>query len=309
MISKVTLRFVRAIIQLAVAVLMALPARAEPMAGAASRLEARLVPGIGAVGGLLHPVNIMDGADERGSLLALGPALGLSPDEIARIRAVSGYVGCFLPSPSVGSGALFLDNRQIITAGHILFDPSGTPRSKCFFRNQAAEPVMVDLLTDPANTRFGGHPPKAGSNSDFAIVRLVEPVAGAEPFPVEPTVPVAAGDALIVVTAHPAGMAAEMDKSAPVVQGCRVRRAPISSSATSFFRTDCDATGSSSGGMHLARVNGRLAFRGVTITAGPWQDPKFHGAPYDEAAGSATTALGTDAAVLDAGRSLAADRF
>jgi len=61
--------------------------------------------------------------------------------------------------------------------------------------------------------------------------------------------------------------------------------------------------------MHLARVNGRLAFRGVTITAGPWQDPKFHGAPYDEAAGSATTALGTDAAVLDAGRSLAADRF
>ena len=80
-------------------------------------------------------MNIIDGADERDSILAIGPALGLTPAEIARIRHVSGHVGCFLPSPSVGTGALFLTNRQIITAGHILFDPSGSPRSKCFFQN------------------------------------------------------------------------------------------------------------------------------------------------------------------------------
>lgn len=302
-----SLRFARVLVQFAVAMLMICTVRAEPVAGAAATLYAPFIPDASQANALLHPVNIMDGADDRGSLLELGPGLGLSPDEIARIRNVLGYVGCFLPSPSVGTGALFLTDRQVITAGHILFDPSGTPRSKCFFRNQAAEPVMVDLLTDSAHARFGGNPPKAGSNTDFAILTLVEPIAGAEPFPVEAEVPVAAGDALIVVTAHPAGMAAEVDKSVPVVQGCRVRRSPISSAATSFFRTDCDATGSSSGGMHLARVNGRLVFRGITITAGPWQDPKFRGAPYDEAAGSATTALGTDAAVLQAGQSLAAD--
>ena len=238
------------------------------------------------------------------SLTKIGPALGLSPAEIARIRKVSGYVG-FLPSPSVGAGALFLSDRQIITAAHIFFEPSGARRSKCFFRNQDAEPVMIDLL--PEEARYGAKRPKPGSNSDYAIVRLVAPVPGAEPFPVEDEVPVAAGDTLIVVTAHPAGMDKELDKAVPVVQGCTVRRAPISAKATSFYRTDCDATGSSSGGMHLSRVDGRLVFRGITITTGPWRDEKLRGAPYDERAGSVTTALGADAAILAAGKSLAAE--
>ena len=253
----------------------------------------------------LHHVNIIDGADERDSLTEIGPSLGLSPAEIARIRKVSGYVGCFLPSPSVSAGALFLSDRQIITAAHIFFDPSGVRRSKCFFRNQDAEPVMIDLVPEAA--RYGAKRPKPGSNNDYAIVRLVAPVPGGEPFPVEEAVPVLAGDALIVVTAHPAGMEKSLDKAVPVVQGCMVRRAPISSRATSFYRTDCDATGSSSGGMHLSRVGGRLVFRGITITTGPWRDEKLRGAPYDEQAGSVTTALGADAAILAAGRSLAAE--
>lgn len=253
----------------------------------------------------VHRINIIDGADDRDSLLALGPTLGLSSAEIARIRKVSGFVGCFLPSPSVGSGALYLTDRQVLTAGHIFFDPSGEPRSKCFFRTQDATPVMIDIVTDGA--RFGATPPRPGSNNDYAIVRLVAPVPGAVPFPVAEHAPIAAGDALIVVTAHPAGMEREVDKGVPVVQGCTVRRVPISSEATSFFRTDCDATGSSSGGMHLSRVNGELVFRGITITTGPWRDERFRGAPYDERGGSVTTALGVDAAILRAGRELAAE--
>ena len=250
-------------------------------------------------------VNVIDGADERDSLLAIGAQLGLSSDEIARIRKVSGYVGCFLPNPSVGTGALYLTNQQILTAGHIFFEPSGERRSSCFFKNQDSVSVKIDLLVDDANAAFGGNPPRAGSNGDYAIVRLVEPLAGAEPFPVNPGVPVAAGDRLIVVTAHPVGMAREVDNSIPVVQPCTVRRAPVSSTATSFYRTDCDATGSSSGGMHLSRVGGELVFRGITITTGPWQDQAFWGAPYDEQGGSVTTALGTDAGILDAGTRLA----
>jgi len=251
----------------------------------------------------IHRANIIDGSDDRDSLLTLGPALGLSGGEIARIRKVSGFVGCFLPSPSVGSGALYLTDRQVLTAGHIFFDPSGERRSKCFFRNQDTTPVMIDIITDGA--RFGATPPRPGSNNDYAIVRLAAPVPGAAPFPVAEHAPIAAGDALIVVTAHPAGMEREVDKGVPVVQGCTVRRVPVSSEATSFFRTDCDATGSSSGGMHLSRVNGELVFRGITITTGPWRDERFRGAPYDERGGSVTTALGTDAAILRAGRELA----
>jgi hypothetical protein len=251
------------------------------------------------------PVNIIDGTDDRGSLVDLGPGLGLSAAEIARIRQVSGYVGCLSPSPSLGSGALYLTNGQILTAGHIFFERSGRMRSKCFFKNQDRAPVMIDLRLDGANARFGAVPPKPGSNNDYAVVRLASPISGAEPFPVEGKSTARSGDELIVVTAHPAGMAREVDRSVPVAQGCKIRRVPISSAATSFYRSDCDATGSSSGGMHLSRVDGSLVFRGITITTGPWREPRFHGAPYDERGGSVTTALGTDAAILSAGRELA----
>lgn len=254
-------------------------------------------------------INVIDGEDDRGSLLALGPRLGLSAGEIDRVRMVSGYVGCLSPSPSVGSGALFLDNRQILTAAHIFFEPSGKRRWKCFFKNQAADPVMIDLLVDDANARFGSKRPKPGSNNDYAVVRLVEPIEGAVPFPVLPERPVKAGDPLIVVTAHPADMAQDVDRGVPVVQGCVVKRKPVSSEKTSFYRSDCDASGASSGGMNLSRVDGGLAFRGINITTGPWRDPKFNGAPYNEKAGSVTTALGTDAAILAAGRALAGPGF
>jgi hypothetical protein len=276
---------------------------ADPIGAWAGRVADRTAE----FGAHVTPANIIDGADERDSLLVLGPELGLSAEEIARIRQVSGYVGCFLPTPSVGTGALYLNNRQILTAGHIFFDPSGERRSSCFFKNQDSVSIKIDLLVDAGNAAFGANPPRPGSNDDYAIVRLVEPLAGAEPFPVEESVPVQAGDRLIVVTAHPVGMAREVDNAIPVVQPCTVRRAPISTAATSFFRTDCDATGSSSGGMHLSRVNGRLVFRGITITTGPWRDPAFNGAPYDEQGGSVTTALGADAGILAAGRRLAGD--
>ena len=252
----------------------------------------------------IHRVNIIDGIDDRDSLMAIGPALGLSGDEIARIRMVSGFVGCFLPTPSVGTGALFLSNRQIITAAHIFFTPTGEWRSSCFFKNQAVDSAKIDIVADPERSAFGAVPPRAGSNDDFAIVTLAEPIPGAVPFPVEEDVRIKTGDRLIVITAHPAGMAKEVETGVPVAQGCSVRRVPISTEATNFYRTDCDATGSSSGGMHLARVGGALVFRGITITTGPWQDPRFEGAAYDERGGSVTTALATDAAVLAAGRRL-----
>jgi hypothetical protein len=258
---------------------------------------------------LVRPANVIDGTDDRDSLVALGPSLGLSPEEIDRIRTVSGYVGCLSPSPSLGSGALYLTDGQILTAGHIFFEPSGKRRTKCFFKNQAAASQKIDLLVDGDNARFGATPPKPGSNNDYAIVRLAARVAGGEPFPVDRETPVRTGDTLIVVTSHPAGMAREVDNSIPVVQACKIRRVPKSSAATNFYRSDCDATGSSSGGMHLSRVGGRLVFRGITITTGPWRDEKFFGAPYDEKAGSVTTALGTDAAILAAGKELAGGEF
>jgi hypothetical protein len=246
--------------------------------------------------------NIIDGRDGRDSILDIGPSLGLSAAEISRIRRVSGYVGCLSPSPSVGTGTLFLADGQVLSVAHIFFERTGAQRSRCFFRSQDPKSEKIDI--DLSGARFGSARPKAGSNADYAIVRLVAPAPEAEPFPVATEVPIKAGDKLIVVDARPVGLE-HVDRMVPVAQGCTVRRVPISTEATNFYRTDCDATGSSSGGVHLARVNGELVLRGITITTGPWRDDKLNGAPYDERAGSVTTALATDAAILEAGRSLA----
>lgn len=255
----------------------------------------------------LRTVNIIDGQDDRGSLLELGPSLGLSPSEIARIRRVSGYVGCLSNPPSMGTGMLFLSDRQVVTAAHILFEPSGRPRSKCFFRTQDPEPFHTELDLSSGAARFGAKVPKAGSAEDFAVVRLMEPVPRAVPFPVA-TTPARAGEALVVVTAHPAGMAREVDKGVPVVQGCTVRRvasAP-SQAAASQLRTDCDATGSSSGGLNMTRVGGQLMLRAITVATGPWRNKRLEGAPFDEKRGSQTIAIALDGPVLAAGRALAA---
>ena len=253
------------------------------------------------------PVNIIDGSDDRGSLLELGPGLGLSPAEIGRIRRVSGYVGCLSQPPSMGAGMLFLDDRQIVTAAHILFEPSGKPRRKCFFRTQHPEPFHTELDLSVAATRFGAKVPKAGSAEDFAVVRLLERVPGAVPFPVAMS-PARAGEALIVVTAHPAGMTRDVDKGVPVVQGCTVRRVLAAAAPTlpSQVRTDCDATGSSSGGMNMVRIGGQLMLRAITVSTGPWRNKRLVGAPYNEKAGSQTIALTLDGAVEAAGRALAA---
>jgi hypothetical protein len=246
--------------------------------------------------------NVIDGADDRGSILTLGATLGLSPAEIQRIRSVSGHVACVNPMLTIGSGALFLTSGQILTAAHILYD--GDQRElRCSFRLQTPGANWIELKLDPTDMRMGSAHPKPGSNDDWAVIRLSQPIAGARPFAPDAEKPIA-GDPLIVVSAHPVGLDA-VPLDVPVVQGCKVRRVPVSSAATSFYRTDCDASAGSSGAMQLHRgSDGALVFRGITISTGP-STAALAGAPYNERSGSVTTALGTDAAILAAGRELA----
>jgi hypothetical protein len=246
--------------------------------------------------------NVIDGRDDRGPLPALAAALGLSAGEVSRIRQVSGHVSCFGTRPATASGALFLANDLVLTAGHTFFE-NGSVATKCFFRPQTEGSEWIPLKTDAANARFGANPPKPGSNNDWAVVRLAQPVQGVTPFPPASARP-KIGDELIALAAL-AGDQPGGDPSVPIATPCKVRRVPVSSAATSFYRSDCDATGGASGGMHLTRIGGALVFRGITITTGPWRDPAFVGKPYDEKAGSVTTALGTDAAILAAARALA----
>jgi len=246
--------------------------------------------------------NVIDGNDGRGALTALAPSLGLSPAEVARIRSVSGHVACAGPMLTIGSGALFLTGGQVLTAAHVLY-ANGVREAHCSFRLQQPGTQWIELKMDAADMRMGAPQPKPGSNDDWAILALTQPITGADPFPPAP-IPPKAGDRLIALSAHPVGMdAVPLDE--PVAEGCAIRRVPVSTAATTFYRTDCDASAGSSGGMQLWRgADGALVFRGIVISTGP-DTPALAGAPYNEKLGSVTTALGTDAAILAAGRALA----
>ena len=248
------------------------------------------------------PVNVIDGHDERGALTVLAPSLGLSPDEVARIRSVSGHVACAGPMLTIGSGALFLIGGQVLTAAHVLY-ANGVREAHCSFRLQQPGTQWIELKMDAGSMRMGAAHPKPGSNDDWAILTLTQPIVGADPFPPDTNIP-SAGDRLVALSAHPVGMdAVPLDE--PVVEGCAVRRVPVSTAATTFYRTDCDASAGSSGGMQLYRgADGALVFRGIVISTGP-DTPALRGAPYNEKLGSVTTALGTGAAILAAGRALA----
>ena len=122
--------------------------------------------------------------DDRDSLLELGPALGLSPDEIDRIRKVSGYVGCFLPTP-VGRLRRAVHHQppdphrrpHLLRRNPASGGPTASSRRRASRRSRSTS-WSTRRSSEP-------NPPKAGSNYDFAIVPLAEPIDGVEPFPVD----------------------------------------------------------------------------------------------------------------------------
>jgi hypothetical protein len=98
---------------------------------------------------LVHQVNIIAQEDDsgvvrkvdpRGALTKLGPKLGLSLQEIAKIRSATGYVACLgtiYNNRGTGSGVLYGNGRQLMTAAHVLMDKDGRSRGPCYFQNQA----------------------------------------------------------------------------------------------------------------------------------------------------------------------------
>src|SRR4026207_2276336 len=82
--------------------------------------------------------------DDRGSLLELGPKLGMSKEEIEQARASTGYVYCNSRGISVVkrhgvSGFLALSNQVVVTAGHVFWGKPDLTKLECFFQNQQNE--------------------------------------------------------------------------------------------------------------------------------------------------------------------------
>jgi len=260
--------------------------------------------------------------DGRASITAIGPELGLFPDEIEQARTSTGYLVC--PGTehgngSVGAAALVAGDRTLVAAGHSFVDDRGRPRlpyEACHFSNQADMSVTVGLAAGPDGLYLGAeHVVPPGHPRDFAVARLAGPVAGARPYPVyEPAAAAAlVGLELIVVTAFQPGVPGS-DPLVPLVQRCSIRDSrpageidaelPATESAGAYVvYTDCDAERLASGSVMLARIDGTLHAVAVLVSTGR---KTLDGQDYGLATGAYTAGVLLSGAFRDAVLAMAA---
>lgn len=215
---------------------------------------------------------IIGSTDDRGSLIKLGPKLGLSAAEIEQARRSTGYINCPLPKEKkiiTGSAALVLSNQTIVTAAHIFIDKKHRwrePLSDCYFRPQAAPFTKIKI--DPTSIATGPLTPgrrRQGIN-DWAVVRLVSPVRGATPY--EPLPRVASVlrmfTRIVSIAASAKGFKSDLD--IPLIQECEVRMTSLAEESRSFL-SDCDTSPGMSGSIILVRRDGQLFAAAMTRAA------------------------------------------
>jgi hypothetical protein len=213
--------------------------------------------------------NVIGPTDDRGSLVTLGPKLGLTAVEIKQARGATGYIRCpgsKYKNGGVGSAALVLSNQTIVTVAHAFLDPQGRwrePLAECHFQPQSE--AFPKIKIDPDNIVVGSHRPYGSqARNDWAVVRLKAPVNNAIPYPVlsrdapapHPTT------RLVSIAARAKGVS--NDAKIPIVQECQV----MTFLHTGPIHSDCDASQGMSGSIILTRHAGELFATGITIGTG-----------------------------------------
>lgn len=114
----------------------------------------------------------------------------LDPTEHARreganssaARARFGATGIVRCGGAIGTAQLVLRSDVIITAGHVLIGPDGSPRGACTFQPSVdigASPILIDMqLLKAGSTK----PLSEVATRDWAVARLSAPVAGVTPY-------------------------------------------------------------------------------------------------------------------------------
>ncbi len=138
------------------------------------------------------PANVIDGVDDRAPLGEIAEQLGLSAAEVARIRQVSGHVGCFEPLPIVGlRRAVPRQRPDPHRRAHLLPVRTASRPANASSGRRRRGRTGCRFSPTPPTLRFGADPPKPGSNQDWAVVRLATPVTvrGAVPAALRPGEP------------------------------------------------------------------------------------------------------------------------
>lgn len=244
---------------------------------------------------LVWPVNLVgsksnngEWIDPRGLLTVRGSQLGLSQQEMARIRQTIGDVVC----PGVQGTGFLIGRGEIATSAHVFVDETGKDRAnleQCFWQNKEVPFRRVPLNTSAKTLKLFTRSTIEEFNLDLAVVRLDHEVSDAQPFRLDTTSPIKPGEHLIMVSASQLRMpslpkpareilrvtpdlAYQFDYNLePIVQACMVRGVGLITYAKpdDTIYSDCSATRGASGSPVLVRLqNGELIIRGVHVGGG-----------------------------------------
>ncbi len=150
--------------------------------------------------------------DRRDTLARQKAALGLSDEEVARIRATTGIVSCDTDGMRPIASGTLVDSTTVITAAHVMRDPArgnvalpvGT---HCLFRTQSLPPETVPLRLDGTEIIGSGGRDDMADPNDFAVLRLAHPLhdPAAQPFLIGPS-PTQKGTDVILISGFQADL-------------------------------------------------------------------------------------------------------
>jgi hypothetical protein len=233
--------------------------------------------------------------DPRGALTKLGPKLGLSSAEIDKIRHAIGFVECKglkFKNRGVGTGVLYGNGAQVMTAAHVLVDENNRLREPCYFQNQAVPfaRVELDMRTGSVDiVRIN----RADGGSDLAFTHLKKQLPGVTGFPIDPAgTPIDKRQKMIVVSAYQQRMTTLVDPQEPIVQQCKAQGVmpPMSPNGTIVYG-DCAMSGGASGSPGFIRINGDLTIKTIMTGGG---DPQQDYQAYSVGLGSYSWGIGID---------------
>jgi hypothetical protein len=172
----------------------------------------------------------------------------VAPNALMRngIKARTGATGLIRCGGAIGPGQLTLRADIITTAAHVLIGNDAAPRPACTFQSLAGgAPVAIDT----ASIKAGSHAPMSEpATRDWAVARLVHPVAGVTPYGLAPAGAKPAGVFMV------AGGNTRAD--AMGAERCAARGVLAASpEGIREFAIDCSAAAGSSGAAVTARHN------------------------------------------------------
>lgn len=182
-----------------------------------------------------------------------------------------------------------------MTVGHAFKDKkTGLWReslSDCVFQNQEVPPKTVKLdINGEGEGLLLGSPSMSTDGSDYAFVKLKEPVKDAKPLKIESKErELTRGEEIIVISAFQKGIK-NPDRTQPDAQKCVIRDVGYYRSTT--IKSTCDLDNGGSGSPVLTRdASGELVIRGM-MSAGAGSE--HDGEEFDLATGNYGFGIGFD---------------